>query len=44
MAFGFVMAVFGHIVRARLLIGLGIAIVFLATFALPLATNVVKSG
>lgn len=44
MAFGFVMAVAGHIVRARLLVGLGIAIVFLATFLLPLATNILKSS
>ena len=44
MAFGFIMAVAGHIVRAKILVGTGIAIVFLATFLLPLATNVLKSS
>ena len=44
MAFGFVMAVVGHVARVRLLVGLGIAIVFAATFAIPLVTNVVKSN
>lgn len=44
MAFGFVMAVVGHIVRARVLVAVGIVIVFAATFALPLVTNVVKSS
>ena len=44
MAFGFIMAVVGHVVRARVLVGLGIALVFLATFLLPLATNVLKSS
>lgn len=44
MAFGFIMAVVGHIVRARAIVGIGIAIVFLATFLLPLATNVLKSS
>lgn len=44
MAFGFIMAVFGHIVKAKVIVGVGIAIVFLATFLLPLATNVIKSG
>ena len=44
MAFGFIMAVVGHIVRARALVGIGIGIVFLATFLLPLATNILKSS
>ena len=44
MAFGFVMAVIGHIVRFKLLVGLGIFIVFAATFALPLATNIFKAN
>jgi hypothetical protein len=41
---GFAIGVFGHIVRARSLVALGIGMVFLATFLLPLAANVIKSG
>jgi hypothetical protein len=44
MVFGFVTAVIGHIVKSRILIGGGIGIVFLATFLLPLATNVFKAS
>jgi hypothetical protein len=40
---GFVIGVVGHIVRARALVALGIGLIFLATFLLPLATNVLKS-
>jgi F0F1-type ATP synthase assembly protein I len=43
MIMGFVIGVIGHIVRAKGLVAVGIAIVFLATFLLPLLTNVVKS-
>jgi hypothetical protein len=41
---GFVVAVFGHIVKAKTLVALGIGMVFLATFLLPLVTNVLKSS
>jgi hypothetical protein len=41
---GFVIGVFGHIVRAKTLVALGIGLIFLATFLLPLAANLVKSG
>jgi hypothetical protein len=40
---GFVIGVIGHIVRAKGLVALGIGMIFLATFLLPLITNVVKS-
>ena len=40
---GFVVGVFGHIVRAKGLVALGIGMIFLATFLLPLVTNVLKS-
>jgi hypothetical protein len=43
MVMGFVVAVFGHIVRAKGLVALGIGMIFLATFLLPLLTNVLKS-
>ena len=36
---GFAIAVAGHVVRARSLVALGIGLVFLATFLLPLLTN-----
>jgi hypothetical protein len=41
---GFVIGVFGHIARVKSLVALGIGLVFLATFLLPLAANVLKSG
>ena len=44
MVAGFVIGVVGHIVRSKALIVLGIGLVFLATFLLPLAANVAKSG
>ena len=43
MIMGFVIGVIGHIVRAKGLVAIGIGIVFLATFLLPLVTNVIKS-
>jgi hypothetical protein len=43
MIMGFVIAVIGHIVRAKGLVAIGIGMIFLATFLLPLITNVVKS-
>jgi hypothetical protein len=44
MVVGFVLGVFGHVARIRSLVALGIGLVFLATFLLPLATNVLRSG
>jgi hypothetical protein len=41
---GFVIGVAGHIVRAKTLVALGIGLVFLGTFLLPLLTNVIKSS
>lgn len=41
---GFVIGVFGHIVRAKALVALGIGLIFLATFVFPLVANVLKSG
>jgi hypothetical protein len=43
MVAGFVVGVIGHIVRAKGLVALGIGMIFLATFLLPLITNVLKS-
>ena len=43
MVTGFVIAVIGHIIRAKGLAALGIGMIFLATFLLPLITNVLKS-
>jgi hypothetical protein len=44
MVIGFGVAVVGHIVKAKGLVALGIGMVFLATFLLPLVTNVLKSS
>jgi hypothetical protein len=43
MLIGFVIGVIGHIVRSKALVALGIGLIFLATFLLPLAANVLKS-
>jgi hypothetical protein len=44
MLVGFLIGVVGHLARSRALIALGIGLIFLATFLLPLAANVLKSG
>jgi hypothetical protein len=44
MLIGFVVGVIGHVTRTRGLVALGIGLIFLATFLLPLAANVLKSG
>ena len=44
MALGFVVGVVGHIVRSRTAVAMGIGLVFLATFLLPLATNLLKAS
>ena len=43
MVAGFVIGVAGHVMRSRSTVALGIGLIFLATFLLPLITNVVKS-
>jgi hypothetical protein len=43
MVVGFVIGVGGHIFRLRAAVILGIGLIFLATFLLPLATNVLRS-
>ena len=39
MVAGFVIGVAGHVARARSLVALGIGLIFLATFLLPLGAN-----
>jgi hypothetical protein len=41
---GFLIGVVGHVVRVKALVVLGIGLIFLATFLLPLAANVFRSG
>jgi hypothetical protein len=44
MVVGFIVGIAGHVVRAKALVALGIGLVFLGTFLLPLMTNVIKSS
>jgi hypothetical protein len=44
MLVGFVIGVVGHVTRTKALVVLGIGLIFLATFLLPLAANVLKSS
>ena len=44
MGAGFVIGVIGHVVRAKGLVALGIGLIFLATFLLPLVTNIRSSS
>lgn len=44
MLVGFVVGVTGHLVRARSLVVVGIGLIFLATFLLPLAANILRSS
>jgi hypothetical protein len=44
MVAGFVVGVAGHVTRARSLVALGIGLIFLATFVLPLLVNVARSS
>jgi hypothetical protein len=37
MFLGFVIGTFGHIIKARVTVGVGVGLIFLATVALPLA-------
>ena len=41
---GFVIGVFGHIVRSKALVALGVGLIFVATFILPLLVNLSKQG
>jgi hypothetical protein len=43
MVIGFVIGVLGHLFRSRLVVAVGVTLIFLATFLLPLATDVLKS-
>jgi hypothetical protein len=43
MGLGFVIGVIGHLSRTRSLVIIGIGLIFVATFVLPLATNVLKN-
>ena len=43
MVIGFVIGVGGHVFGSRVAVAVGIALIFLATFLLPLATDVLKS-
>ncbi|HEX3317723.1 MAG TPA: hypothetical protein VHR88_06875 [Solirubrobacteraceae bacterium] len=43
MGAGFLVGLAGHIVKSRSLVIIGIGLIFLATFVLPLATNVLKN-
>jgi hypothetical protein len=40
---GFLVGVLGHLTKSRSLVIIGIGMIFLATFVLPLATNVLKN-
>jgi hypothetical protein len=44
MLIGFVIGVVGHVTKTKALVVLGIGLIFLATFLLPLAANVLRSG
>ena len=43
MVVGFVIGIAGHLTRTKALVALGIGLIFLATFLLPLAANVFHS-
>ena len=44
MVFGFTVGVAGHIVKSKTTVAIGIGLVFLATFLLPLGTYVLKAS
>jgi hypothetical protein len=44
MVFGFSVGVIGHIIKSRTTVAVGIGMVFLATFLLPLGTYVLKAS
>jgi hypothetical protein len=39
MFLGFLIGTFGHIIKSRTTVAIGVALIFLATFALPLAVT-----
>jgi len=43
MLVGFIVGIAGHLTRTKALIALGIGLIFLGTFLLPLAANVLHS-
>ena len=43
MLIGFVIGIAGHLTRSKPLVALGIGLIFLATFLLPVAANVLHS-
>jgi hypothetical protein len=43
MGLGFLVGVVGHLTKTRSLVVIGIGLIFLATFVLPLATNVLRN-
>jgi hypothetical protein len=44
MLIGFVIGILGHIFRSKTMVATGIGLIFLGTFLLPLATNVLESS
>jgi uncharacterized membrane protein YedE/YeeE len=44
MVAGFVIGVAGHVMRSRSIVALGIGLIFLATFVLPLLVNIARSS
>ena len=44
MGFGFVVGVFGHLIKSRTLVATGIGLIFLGVLLLPLITNISKSS
>jgi hypothetical protein len=44
MVAGFVIGVTGHVMRSRSTVALGIGLIFLATFVLPLLANIARSS
>jgi hypothetical protein len=43
MGLGFLVGVAGHVTKTKSLVIIGIGLIFLATFVLPLVTNVIKN-
>ena len=43
MLIGFVIGIGGHIFRSKTAVAIGIGLIFLGTFLLPLATNIIES-
>ena len=41
---GFVIGIYGHIVKQRAIVALGIGLIFVATFIVPILLNIIHSG